>query len=352
MSPLGPFALISVFYLILGARVVYQLARNFRATFDLNFTREDRYLVDQAAFFVLLPISVALHEMGHAVAIWLFGGDVLGWGFYGFAGYVEFNPAQFTNAQQIIIAAAGTIVNILLAAIAVGVVFLKRPPLRAAINELLIQFTWVSLLNALVLYPLLDFASGMNGDWMQMYDFSVPALSVAILVVHLGVLAILVYAWRSPGVRARIAKLTGERAPGPGRAANGRQQFTLNDASPAERTLHEAATRVASGWGSPVEAAIQRGATGSALVLTWGDAGLRRSVIASAPGAGGVDLSGVLRVPGRPPEQRTLGRDPAPLDAERLTLMLRLAMETVSGWAPSLPGGSGAAIPAPYGQGE
>ena len=48
---------------MLGVRVVYQLARNFRQTFDRNFTPQDRLLVDQAAFFVLLPVSVALHEL-------------------------------------------------------------------------------------------------------------------------------------------------------------------------------------------------------------------------------------------------------------------------------------------------
>ncbi|MCA9879221.1 MAG: M50 family metallopeptidase [Thermomicrobiales bacterium] len=333
--PLGPFALISIFYLIVGARVVYELIRNFRGVFDTNFTREDRHLVDQAAFFVLLPIAVALHELGHAVAIWLFGGDVLGWGFFGFAGYVEFDPRQFTNAQQVIIASAGTLVNILLAALAVGLVFLKRPPMRAAINELLIQFTWISLLNALVLYPLLDFASGLNGDWMQMYDFSVPALSVAILVIHLSILGLLLFAWRSPKVRARIAQLTADT---PAARRPGSRQMALSEATATERTLHEAASRVASGWPTPIEAAIQRGPASSALILTWGDAGLRRSVIASAPANGGIDLSGALRSGVRPPEQRPLGRDPAPLDAERLTLMLRLAMETVNGWTPSLNG--------------
>ena len=80
---LGPFALLSLFYVLVGVRVVYQLARNFRQTFDGNFTQEDRMLVSQAAFFVLLPIAVALHELGHAVAIWLYGGQVLGWGFLG-----------------------------------------------------------------------------------------------------------------------------------------------------------------------------------------------------------------------------------------------------------------------------
>src|SRR5918998_1061607 len=224
---LGPFALISLFYVILGVRLIYQLARNFRQTFDRNFTHEDRLLVDQAAFFVLLPIAVALHELGHAVAIWLYGGQVLGWGFFGFAGYVAFDPRDFSDAQQIVIAAAGTVVNLLLAAVAVALVFLKRPPLRAAINQLLIQFTWISLLNALVVYPLLDIASGLNGDWTQMYDpflnftsglngnstqmygGGVPALSLVILIIHITVLVALFWAWKSPAMNARVAQLTG-----------------------------------------------------------------------------------------------------------------------------------------------
>ena len=206
---LGPFALISLFYVILGVRVIYQLARNFRQTFDRTFTHEDRMLVDQAAFFVLLPIAVALHELGHAIAIRLYGGEVLDWGFYGFAGYVAFDPRDFTDAQQIVIAAAGTAVNLLLAAIALALVFLKRPPLRAAINQLLIQFTWISLLNALVVYPLLDIASGLNGDWTQMYGGGVPALSLVILIIHITVLAALFWAWKSPVMRARVARLTG-----------------------------------------------------------------------------------------------------------------------------------------------
>lgn len=322
---LGPFALISLFYLVIGARVVYQLARNFRQTFDKNFTREDRALVDQAAFFVLLPIAVALHELGHAVAIWAMGGDVLGWGFYGFAGYVAYNPFQFTDAQQVIIAAAGTAVNLALAAIAVGLVFLKRPPFRAAINELLIQFTWISLLNALLVYPVLDFVTGLNGDWMQMYDFSVPALSVAILVIHLAVLGLLFWAWKSPKARARIATLTGQS---PERRTPG----VAGGGGAAERTLREVAERVASGWPEPVEAAMRRGRQGTALILTWGNPSLRRSVIVGAPDAGGVELSGALQVAGQPPEQRALGRDPTAPDADRLTMTVRLAMETVQGW--------------------
>ena len=332
---LGPFALISLFYVVLGVRVIYQLARNFRQTFDRNFTHEDRMLVDQAAFFVLLPISVALHELGHAIVVRLYGGEVLDWGFYGFAGYVAFDPRDFTDAQQIVIAAAGTAVNLLLAGIAVALVFLKRPPFRAAINQLLIQFTWISLLNALVVYPLLDIVSGLNGDWTQMYGGGVPALSLVILIIHVTVLAALFWAWKSPQCMrvwrgSRAAPLRSGRI-----SATSRSPATSEaGATAVEQTLREAATRVASGWSSPVEAAIQRGRNGSALVLSWGTGAVRRSVMAIAPETGGIEFSGALRSGGGSPEQRPLGRDPGERDVDRLTMMLRLAMESVEGWTP------------------
>jgi hypothetical protein len=349
---LGPFALISLFYVVLGVRVIYQLARNFRRTFDRNFTQDDRMLVDQAAFFVLLPISVALHELGHAIVVRLYGGEVLDWGFYGFAGYVAFDPRDFTDAQQIVIAAAGTAVNLLLAGIAVALVFLKRPPFRAAINQLFIQFTWISLLNALVVYPLLDIVSGLNGDWTQMYDLDinaalsgdwthvyggrVPALSLAILIIHITVLAALFWSWKSPAVHARVARLTGGSLRSGRISATSRSPATSKaGATAVEQTLREAATRVASGWSSPVEAAIQRGRNGSALVLSWGTGAVRRSVMAIAPETGGIEFSGALRSDGGSPEQRPLGRDPGERDADRLTMMLRLAMESVEGWTPT-----------------
>jgi hypothetical protein len=269
------------------------------------------------------------------VAIWLYGGEVLGGAFYGFVGYVQFDPREFTDAQLIVIAAAGTAVNLLLAAVALALVFLKRPPFRAAINQLLIQFTWISLLNALVVYPLLDFVLEINGDWKQMYDGGVPALSLVILIIHITVLAALFWAWKSPAMRARVVRLTGG-SPRSGRIATTSRLPANADAGPnaVEQTLREAATRVASGWSSPVEAAIQRGRNGSALVLSWGSGAVRRSVMAVAPETGGIEFLGALRAGAGSPEQRPLGRDPGERDVDRLTMMLRLAMEAVEGWTP------------------
>jgi hypothetical protein len=62
---------------------------------------------------------------------------------------------------------------------------------------------------------------------------------------------------------------------------------------------------------------------------------MQRAVFAVAPDTGGVELSGALRASGQSLEQRSLGRDPTAPDADRLTMLMRLAMETVEGWSPS-----------------
>ena len=48
----------------------------------------------------MVPISVALHELGHAVAIWSMGGEVVDFGYYGFAGYVSYYPCEFSAATS------------------------------------------------------------------------------------------------------------------------------------------------------------------------------------------------------------------------------------------------------------
>jgi hypothetical protein len=169
-----------------------------------------------------------------------------------------------------------------------------------------------------------------------MYGGGVPALSLVILIVHITVLATLFWAWKSPAMRARVARLTGG-SPRSGRSP-ARPRFPATSeagATAVEQTLREAATRVASGWSSPVEAAIQRGRNSPALVLSWGTGAVRRSVMAVALETGGIEFSGALQSGGGSPEQRPLGRDPGERDVDRLTIMLRLAMEAVEGWTPN-----------------
>lgn len=329
-----PMILISLFYAVIGVRVVVQIARNWRSTWDSRFTQSDRVLVDQASFFVLVPISVILHELGHAVTIWSFGGSVVEYGFYGFAGYVSFDPRGFSDWQLILVASAGSFVNLLLVLLALGLVFARRPRMRAAFNELLIQFAFISGINAFIVYPVLDLLSGIQGgDWHQMYDGGVPALSAVIGVIHVAVLVSGYWLFTNPRMKARMASLTDvppgfERAPMGGIRPGKIDLTTLN---PAEALLHDAGERVASGWPTRVQRTIQRFNGGTALILEWSSGSRVHAIAARTFANGSTDLVAIPIIPGRttPQPPRTLHRWMTRPDVSSLTMGMRVAMETI-----------------------
>ncbi|MGC4107687.1 MAG: site-2 protease family protein [Thermomicrobiales bacterium] len=330
----SPFLLISLFYAAVGIRIVVQIVQRRREIFDRSFTQYDRSMVDQAAFFILVPISVALHELGHAVTIWGLGGQVVDFGFYGFAGYVSFYPSEFTPSQRILIAAAGSIVNLILILIALAVVFLKKPPLRAAYNELLLQFAFISGINAFIFYPILDVVSNFNGDWRQMYDGGVPMLSIAIGIIHITILAGGFWLYRSPRMKARMAALT-DVPPGYERGMLGGIQpskLDVSTLSPAERTLREAAERVAGGWDTKVETGVQRFNGGSAVTLTWRRSTQQYVVAARTFPNGATDLIAIPMVAptaSATPAPRQLYRWASLPSTDDLTMGLRMAMESI-----------------------
>jgi hypothetical protein len=331
--PFGPFAIISLIYVVIGVRVLYRLAGSWNTVWDRNFTQQDRSIVDEAAFFVLVPISVALHEFGHAVAIWSMGGEVVDFGYFGFAGFVSYYPEQFSEVQRTIIAAAGSLVNLILCLAALAVVFLRRPPMRASTNELLLQFTFLSGINAFVVYPLLDLASGMNGDWRQMYDSGVPWLTGVIVVVQVGVLYGGYWLATDPAMKARMASLT-DVPPGFVRGIfGGIQPGKIDPASlsPVERTLQESADRVSSGWAEPVKTHIQRFSGGTALVLEWnGGNSTKRAVAARSFESGRTDIVslGLASAGATPPPPKLLHQWTSLPTSDQLTLGLRIAMES------------------------
>lgn len=329
----GAFSILSLIYIVIGIRIVYQLIQNWRAVWDHNFTLFDRQIVDQAAFFVLIPISVVLHELGHAVAVWSFGKEVVDYGFYGFAGYVAYFPFGLSSVEQTIISAAGSIVNLLLCLIAIGVVLLKTPPMRAAYNELLIQFTIISGLNAFIVYPVLDLLSGLNGDWRQMYDSGVPWLSGLIIACQVAILAAGYWLFTNPGMKARFARLCDIPAGYERRLLGGIQPGTIDPAtySPSERTLREAAERVAGGWPQRVTTKTQRFPAGSAVVLQWHEGSRVNTVAARSFKTG---ITEIIQIPvqgmsGASP--RMLHRWNALPSTDDLTVALRVAMETAQG---------------------
>lgn len=355
--PLGGMALISLFYAFAGVRFLWSFWPVRKDVFDANLTERERSQIAQVAFFVLLPISVALHELGHAIAIWLMGGEVLGFGYYFFAGYVEYDPSSFTDAQMVIIAFAGTFVNLLLIAIALLVVFRKSPPLLAAWNELLLEFVFISGINALVFYPLLDLATGMGGDWSQMYRGGVPVLTGIIIAIQAGCLALAYWASKSHAVSTKLADLTGyppgverplvgkPRVTGtpvpaaaignlPSSAPAGMNARTTMPATPDEAAVQAAMERVASGWPVPVRGQVTPGPNGQVTSLAWVAGGLHRAVGVNPNPDGSWSLVGVARPASGPDGGRTEALQTwLPLPGENeLTFAIRLGMEQVDRW--------------------
>ncbi|MCC6792182.1 MAG: M50 family metallopeptidase [Thermomicrobiales bacterium] len=334
------FAILGILIAVTGIKVVRQIWRERAAIFDDRFTDNDRAMVSQAAFFLLLPISVALHEAGHAAFVWLFGGDVVGFGFYFFAGYVSYE-ARFDDVQQILVAAAGTAVNIVLAVGAVAFIFIRRPPMRAAYNELLMQFAPISIANALIFYPLLDLLSNLNGDFRQMYFGGVPWLSGLIFLVHAGTLGGGYLLARNERISARLSQLTGlpphvrRGFLGGFRLATGAktapQRATAPELNAEERTLGSVATRLRSGWDTPLQAVIARGQPGGpGLLVRWRrDDGERSAALVHEPAGSMVVIvpDGAARVGPSPMSGRIWQRWATPPSEDEMVLGLRIAME-------------------------
>ena len=341
--PIGGFGLLGLFYAVLGVRFAMQFWPAQKTIFDNQITDHDRSMIAQAAFFFLLPVSVLLHEFGHAAAIWLFGGEVVDFGFYFFAGFVSYDPTGFSDMQQMLIAFAGTLVNILLIALAMGVVLFKSPPLRPAYNELLLQFSVVSGLNALIVYPALDYASGLSGDWTRMYDGGVPWLTAVIIAIQAFVIALGVWMARNQSMRARLAKRTGVRRPEDRGLlswnATSRQPRAgapdarkLND---AETRLSNAASRVVSGWNAPVNGRLMRIPDGSTLTLQWDSHGASRIVLLRADSGQQVSIAGGAISGNGAHQPASIRKSWSSLPSEdELTMALRVAMEEIDREAP------------------
>jgi hypothetical protein len=330
--------------------VISDVWRNRKTLFDHNLTPPERMQISQAAFFLFIPLSVALHELGHAIAVWSFGGEVIDFGFYFFAGFVSY-AEPFTEFQHLVVAAAGTIVNIIIGVVVLGFVFLKRPPMRAAYNEFLITAAVLQGANALIFYPLLDFATDMNGDWRQMYSGDAGNWRWVVLAIHAGLLGGAYLLSKQPTFRRRLGELTGlppgiERGLMGGFSAASRAPRSRPNPKPVpakrltlvEERLVAAAERVTSGWPESVHHRLRSTPSASEVLMIWSDGvtGVVRITAVRALPDGSGEIWGLLFGAGMeqaPPIRRSrLERWEVLPDDDALTIALRISMEKVGRW--------------------
>ncbi|MDQ3896576.1 MAG: M50 family metallopeptidase, partial [Actinomycetota bacterium] len=189
-----------IFGLALVATVV-TIVRRWRRFWDADFSGEDRRLASQAAIFVVPPLVVLVHELGHVVGAWLVGGRVENF-HYGLIEGAVTVAGGLSPAQDWFLSIAGNVagglLGLALAVAGTAAVRLPRP-----LRHVLILGGLFEVGFHLVLYPLLSLSAGV-GDWHVIYDFAAtPGLSMLTAVAHLAAMAA-VWAWWRSSVRRTL----------------------------------------------------------------------------------------------------------------------------------------------------
>ncbi len=178
---------------------LFLLVRHWRAFWDRDFTASDRRLATQCAAFVVPPVVVLLHELGHVAAARMVGGEVLDFHYGLIEGSVRV-AGGLSDAQFWWVALAGNMVGAG-TGLGLSLVGAYGARLPRALRRVLILGGLMQVVFQLVVYPLMSL-SARFGDWEAIYDFgATPALSAITALTHVVVLAAVWRWWRSAGRR-------------------------------------------------------------------------------------------------------------------------------------------------------
>jgi hypothetical protein len=187
--------LVDVMLGLAALATVVSLGRAWKPFWDDDFTDEDRHLANQAAVFLVPPLVVLLHELGHVVAAGAVGARVTDFRYGFFEGSVSL-AGGLTPAEDLVVALAGNVVGALAGA-TLAMVGSRARRLPRSVRHLFMVGGLLELVFTLVGYPLLSFAAHF-GDWQVVYDFrATPGLSLVVAAVHAVALAGIWHWWRT-----------------------------------------------------------------------------------------------------------------------------------------------------------
>ena len=183
------FNIFALLYVIRSVQLLVVIGRQWTTFRAEPLTNAKKQLAEQASFFIAVPIAVFFHELGHALAVWAFGGQVVGFVYRFFWGEVEHRGA-YTPAERWFVALAGTLGSLLFG---LAIWWLLRRSRSSALRFFGLRAFRFQIYFSLLYYPLFSAVLPI-GDWRVIYDFSAtPLLSGVTLVVHL---VFLFFYWR------------------------------------------------------------------------------------------------------------------------------------------------------------
>ena len=174
------FTVISILYAFRSLQIGRLVWQNWGEIRSERFKPEQKNIAQQASFFLAVPVAVIFHELSHALAVWMFGGQVVDFGYYLFWGFVQ--PAgEFTFTQLWFIALAGTLGSLLFG---FGLWLLLRRNPSSTIRYFGLRAFRFQIYFSLLYYPIFTLI-GFYGDWRMIYDFdSIPVISGLTAAVH------------------------------------------------------------------------------------------------------------------------------------------------------------------------
>lgn len=183
------FDIFAILYIFRSVQLGLTIWRAWPTVRQAPLTAHKKQLAEQASFFIAVPISVLVHEFCHALAVWLFNGEVVEFGYRGFWGYVV--PAgDFTAGQEWFIALAGTLGSL---AFGLGTWLLFRQNKIPALRYFGLRAFRFQVYFSLIYYPVFTLL-GFAGDWRIIYGFALtPILSAVTAVFHITFLILFYY---------------------------------------------------------------------------------------------------------------------------------------------------------------
>ncbi|MGH9225413.1 MAG: M50 family metallopeptidase [Acidimicrobiales bacterium] len=177
---------------------LFTLTRSWRTFWDEDFTGTDRKLAIQVAVFLIPPVVVLFHELGHLVTALALDVRVTGFRYGLFEGSVSVAGLR-TREDMWLIAIAGNLVS---AGIGLAMVVLALTTRwRRSVRYLLLSGGLLELVFSLVLYPVLSLTAGF-GDWEIIYSGRTRGLGWGTAIVHAASLVGLWLWWRKRGRQA------------------------------------------------------------------------------------------------------------------------------------------------------
>ena len=194
------FDVVSLLYALAGVFTLYRLVQNRKSFFDNTLTYEDISLAWMVAIFLLTPIAVLTHELGHFFVAKHFGATGLELHHRGYWGFVTYQPGPaFDTGKKLIVSAAGPAVSVLSGFLSLALAV--ELPIRMVFKHTLAFFGVLSVAHALVGYPLIDLTSGLEGDFHAIYTLPSAPGKVVAGIVHGLFLGMLVLLWKRPPTR-------------------------------------------------------------------------------------------------------------------------------------------------------